>query len=110
MALEGIVAQHLRAWCDYSRGGHRLFFWRTKAGLEVDFVVYGPSGLWALEVKRSRDVRTKDLRALRAFSEDYPGAKTRLLYLGDDPLQVGDVRCVPCADYLLSVRPGENLP
>jgi predicted AAA+ superfamily ATPase len=26
-ALEGLVAQHLRAWCDYSTGGHKLHYW-----------------------------------------------------------------------------------
>jgi predicted AAA+ superfamily ATPase len=40
-ALEGLVAQHLRAWCAYSGGSHSLHFWRTRGGVEVDFVVYG---------------------------------------------------------------------
>jgi len=44
-ALEGLVAQHLRAWIDYSRNGCELYFWRTRAGTEVDFVIYGPSVL-----------------------------------------------------------------
>ncbi len=47
-ALEGLVAQHLRAWVDYSDGAAKLFFWRTRAGSEVDFVsmvraISGPS-------------------------------------------------------------------
>jgi len=109
-ALEGLVAQHLRAWCDLSAGGNRLHFWRTKAGLEVDFVVYGPGGIHAVEVKRSRDVRPADLRALRAFREDYPEARARLLYLGEEALEVDGVRCVPCADYLRAIRPGNELP
>ena len=44
-ALEGLVAQHLRAWAAYSRHDVELFYWRTRAGAEVDFVVYGESGL-----------------------------------------------------------------
>ncbi len=109
-AMEGLIAQHLRAWCDYSGDDHRLYFWRTKAGLEVDFVVYGPSGVWAIELKRAGTVRKNDLRALRAFLEDYPGANARLLYLGQESLRIGDVWCVPCARYLASVEPGEPLP
>jgi uncharacterized protein len=109
-ALEGLVAQHLRAWCDYTSGGNRLYFWRTKGGLEVDFVVYGARGIQAIEVKRSRDVRSNDLKGLRTFQEDYPEAEARLLYMGDEALQIGDVRCIPCADYLATVRPGEDLP
>ena len=50
-ALEGLVAQHLRAWAAYSRHHADLFFWRTRAGTEVDFVVYGEPGLQAFEVK-----------------------------------------------------------
>ena len=50
-ALEGLVAQHLRAWAAYSRQDVDLFYWRTRAGTEVDFVVYGESGLQAFEVK-----------------------------------------------------------
>ncbi|OGH63415.1 MAG: ATPase, partial [Candidatus Lindowbacteria bacterium RIFCSPLOWO2_02_FULL_62_12] len=48
-ALEGLVAQHLRAWIDYRRARNQLFFWRSRAGLEVDFVVYGPDGFLAIE-------------------------------------------------------------
>ena len=40
-ALEGMVAQHLRAWIDYSPDNFTLYFWRTRGGVEVDFVVYG---------------------------------------------------------------------
>ena len=36
-ALEGLVAQHLRAWAAYSRHDVDLFYWRTRAGTEVDF-------------------------------------------------------------------------
>ena len=41
ISLEGLVAQHLRAWIAYRNRGERLYFWRTKSGSEVDFVVYG---------------------------------------------------------------------
>jgi len=108
-ALEGLVAQHLRAWCDDSGEDQRLFFWRTKAGLEVDFVVYGPRGFWAIDVKRTREPRPRDLRGLRTFREDYPEARALLLYLGEDRLRIGDVDCLPCADFLASIVPGSPL-
>ncbi len=37
--LEGLVYQHLRAWNDYLDEPNELFFWRTKSGLEVDFII-----------------------------------------------------------------------
>jgi hypothetical protein len=27
--LEGLVAQDLHAWCDYSQGRHKLHYWQT---------------------------------------------------------------------------------
>ena len=108
-ALEGLVAQHLRAWIDYSDTDCRLSFWRTKSGSEVDFVVYGSGGFWAIEVKHSADVRTSDLRGLRAFREDYPQSKALLLYLGSETLDVEGIRCVPCELFLREVVPGKPL-
>lgn len=105
-ALEGLVAQHLRAWLDYSGSGASLSFWRTKSGNEVDFVVYGEEGLWAFEVQNSRSVRGRDLRGLRAFQEDYPAAQVRLLYRGEERLEIRGIRCEPCEEYLAAIRPG----
>lgn len=108
-ALEGLVAQHLRAWIDYSDSNASLSFWRTKSGTEVDFVVYGEEGLWAFEVQNSAAVRSRDLRGLRAFLEDYPEAQARLLYRGEERLEVYGVRCEPCEAYLAGIRPGRPL-
>ncbi|HEX6861486.1 MAG TPA: AAA family ATPase, partial [Thermoanaerobaculia bacterium] len=109
-ALEGLIAQHLRAWIDYSGEGFTLGFWRTKAGNEVDFVVYGRHGFWALEVKRTAVIRPADLRGLKAFREDYPEAELRLLYGGEETLAVDGIRCVPCESFLRELVPGRPLP
>lgn len=109
-ALEGLVAQHLRAWIDYSGNDCRLAFWRTKSGSEVDFVVWGRAGFWALEVKHTTTVRPKDLRAIRAFRDDYPEATVRLLYRGHETLEIGGIRCVPWWEYVRATVPGEPLP
>src|SRR6185295_1363499 len=109
-ALEGLVAQHLRAWIDYSGEDSSLSFWRTKAGTEVDFVVYGRNGFWALEVKSSAAIRPADLRGLKAFREDYPEAELRLLYGGDEALAVDGIQCLPCDDFLRRLIPGQPLP
>ncbi|MGL6132631.1 MAG: DUF4143 domain-containing protein, partial [Prochlorococcaceae cyanobacterium] len=86
MGLEGLVAQHLRAWIAYRGGAETLHYWRTRAGREVDFVVYGPGTVVALEVKRSRSVQRRDLAGLKAFREDYPESEAALLHLGREPL------------------------
>ncbi len=109
-ALEGLVAQHLRAWIDYSASDCTLSFWRTKSGTEVDFVVYGRDGFWALEVKHTGTVRPADLRGLRAFRDDYPEAALRLLHRGEEALEVDGIPCLPCADFLRRLAPGRPLP
>lgn len=109
-ALEGLIAQHLRAWIDYAGEDFVLSFWRTRAGAEVDFVVYGRHGFWAIEVKHSATVRPADLRGLKAFREDYPEAELRLLYRGEEARLVDGIRCLPCEDFLRALIPGRPLP
>jgi predicted AAA+ superfamily ATPase len=109
-ALEGLVAQHLRAWIDYGDLDLELRFWRTKTGNEVDFVLYGKDGFWAIEVKNSRRIASADLRGLRAFHEDYPQARRLLLYRGRERLRVDGVSCLPCEEFLAGIRPRAELP
>ena len=109
-ALEGLVAQHLRAWIDYGQRDLQLYFWRTRAGNEVDFVLYGGAGFHAIEVKSSERVRGEDLRGLRSFAEDYPEASRLLLYRGRETLTIDGVRCVPVDSFLRQQHPQRGLP
>lgn len=104
-ALEGLVAQHLRAWCDYSGGNHRLHYWQTRSKVEIDFVVYGETGFHALEVKNSVRVRPEDLRGLKKFGEDFPESRRWLLYRGKERLLIDDILCLPCEEFLLALKP-----
>lgn len=108
-ALEGLVAQHLRAWAAYANTSAQIFFWRTQGGSEIDFIVYGETGIQALEVRNARRVSRRDLRPLRAFREDYPEAEAAILYRGDERLRIDGVRCIPVEDFLRSVVPGRAL-
>lgn len=105
LALEGLVAQHLRAWCDYSQGDHRLYYWLTRSKVEVDCVVYGESGIYALEVKNSAQVRNEDLRGLKNFAEDYPEARRFFLYRGKERLLIDGILCLPCEEFLRDLAP-----
>ena len=109
-ALEGLVAQHLRAWLAYRNGGERLYYWRTRAGSEVDFIIYGQDWFIAIEVKHSATVRRSDLRALRSFHDDYPEAQRLLLYLGDEQLHIDGVHGMPCERFLRALHPHRNFP
>jgi predicted AAA+ superfamily ATPase len=108
-ALEGLVAQHLRAWSAYSDEDFALSFWRTPAGTEVDFVIYGESGFWAVEVKNTRRIRPADLRALKTFKADYPASEPLLLYRGEDRLVIDGIRCLPVGRFLSELHPARGL-
>lgn len=107
--LEGLVAQHLMAWKDYTAEKHEISFWRTRSGVEVDFVIFGPLGFWAIEVKNSDKIRMEDLQALSAFHEDYPDAKTIFLYRGKDRVLKNNILCLPCEEFLKSIYPNKPL-
>ena len=108
-AIEGLVAQHLKAWAAYSRGQRELFYWRTRSGVEVDFVVYAPEGIWALEVKNARKIHTADLRGLRSFKEEYPDSKTLFLYRGKERIVKEGILCLPCVEFIKELRPDRLL-
>jgi predicted AAA+ superfamily ATPase len=109
IALENLVLQHLIAWNAYLGNGNKLFFWRTKAGIEVDFIIYGPDTLFAIEVKNSKNIRSNDLKGLKTFKTDYPESTCLFLYRGDEKLKVGDVLCIPCNSFLKNLVPGKRI-
>jgi predicted AAA+ superfamily ATPase len=88
-SYEGLVLENLLRVLPE---GAQAFFYRTRAGAEVDLVLLFPGGgVWAVEVKRSLDPRPsrgfhealKDLRPQMAFVV-YPGAEA--LPLGEGVL------------------------
>lgn len=105
VALEGLVAQHLKAWIDDQQSGYELTFWRTRGGSEVDFVLYGKDCFLAIEVKNGDTVSRNDLSGLKAFREDYPEAKAFLLYRGHRCLVQDGINCIPVRDFLLNTLP-----
>jgi uncharacterized protein len=108
-ALEGLIAQHLKAWIAYSQTRRELFFWRTRSGVEIDFVVYGTDGIFGIEVKNNRNIRPADLRGLKSFKEEYPESRTMLLYRGNDRALKGDILCIPCREFLARLHPDRTL-
>lgn len=107
--LEGLVAQHLRAWVDYSKGRHELAYWHTRGGSEVDFVLYGELGFYAIEVKHARRIDGADLRGLKAFVEDYPEAEAALIYQGNEHRRINGIWCIPAQEFLAGIQPDRSL-
>ena len=51
----------------------QVYFWRTAAGTEVDFIVETPSGLVPIEVKLSATPNPSMASALKTFTKDLEG-------------------------------------
>ena len=107
--LEGLVAQHLRAWIAYGNKNCNLSYWRTKSGVEVDFILYGQDTFLAVEVKNSAKINRKMLNGLRAFKEDYPEAQAFLLYRGNERRLINNILCLPCDQFLRDLIPGQPI-
>jgi predicted AAA+ superfamily ATPase len=67
-AFEHFVLNEVRAYISYRRLDHPVTYWRTSSGFEVDLIV-GDMDL-AIECKSTRDIRTGDLKGLRALGEE----------------------------------------
>ena len=109
-ALEGLVFQHLRAWNDCSDERASLGYWRTKSGVEVDFVVYGACEFAAIEVKNAAILHPSDFAGLKAFREDYPEARSILLYRGEERFLRDGITVVPVDEFLRALIPYHPLP
>ncbi len=109
LALEGLVAQHLRSWVLAQNQPHSLSFWRTHTKLEVDFIIYGPRGFWAIEVKRSPNLGPDDARALLAFKEEYPEATCIFVIPGKRKESYRGFPIIPMEEFLLGITPENPL-
>ncbi len=100
VALETLVLQELRALNDLLEWDFHLHYWRSQTGDEVDLILYGEKGLFAIETKLTRKVRPEDLKGLRAFKSDYPNAKAFLLFTGERKLRIDDISLIPVDEFL----------
>ena len=69
-SLEHFILMELLAYRSYREHEFPVRFWRTKSGLECDFVL-GREAEVAIEVKGGSRVRNEELRGLRAFVEEH---------------------------------------
>jgi predicted AAA+ superfamily ATPase len=99
-ALETLFLQSLKAVNDYDGLGYNIYYWRTSNGQEVDFIVYGPKGLHAFEIKRANHVSNKMLKGLAAFKNDYPEAKLYFIYTGKQREYHDDIQVIPIEEAL----------
>ncbi len=96
--LEHWVAQELLSRAEHLGRGHRVSFWRTVDGVEVDFVLEGPREDLPIEVKWTDRPHREDARHLESFLEKFPTRSKRgiLVCRCERPQQLSDrVTAIP---------------
>lgn len=68
-AFEHFILMELVAFFGLNERDISIHYWRSKSGLEVDFVIN--NGEVAIEVKLSQSPTLSDVKGLQAFCEDY---------------------------------------
>ncbi len=98
-ALEHYVLMEILAFRSYRERDIPVRYWRTKSGLEVDFVL-GREAEAAIEVKGTGRVRPDDLKGIRAFCEEHGPRRAVVVSNDSVPRRAGDVDVLPWRVFL----------
>ena len=98
-ALEHYVLMELLAFRSYRERDVPIRYWRTKSGLEVDFVL-GREAEVAIEVKGTSRVRPDDMTGIRAFCEEHRPRRAIVVSTDPAPRRAGDVDVLPWRVFL----------
>jgi len=104
-AIEHFILMDLLAHRVYRELDYDVNFWRTKSGLEVDFIL--GHGEVAIEVKGTSRVDKADLRSLRAFIQEYHPASAFVVCNERTARLHEEIRILPWRDFLKMLWNGE---
>ena len=97
-AFEHFIFMELAAHASYSDLQYDIHFWRTKSGLEVDFVL-GP-GEVAIEAKGTSRVDGRDLRPIATFVESHKPRAALVVCNEPEERIVNGIRVLPWPRFL----------
>lgn len=104
-ALEHFVLMEILAHSSNREIHYPVHFWRTKSGLEVDFIL-GDAQV-AIEVKGSSRVEPRDVRGLKAFVEDHSPSRAVVVCNEPRARKMDDLLIVPIREFLQRLWAGE---
>ena len=104
-AFEHFIFMEIAAHSSYSGLHYKINFWRTKSGLEVDFIL--GNGNVAIEVKGTSRVDQRKLRPLNAFIEEYSPRMALVVCNEREERIVGKIRIIPYKKFLRNLWAGK---
>ncbi len=104
-AFEHFIFTEILAYRSYRALDFNLHFWRTKSGLEVDFIL--GDGEVAIEVKGSPLVDSREFKPLKAFKDEFK-VKQALLVCNEKAPRLSDgIRILPWRIFLEELWAGK---
>lgn len=104
-AFEEFILMEIAAYRGYRELDFPINFWRTKTGLEVDFVL--GAGEVALEVKGATRVDSSDMHGSIAFLKEYKPKKSIIVCNENEPRVVNGIVVMPWKHFLHALWQGE---
>jgi predicted AAA+ superfamily ATPase len=105
-ALEHFIWMELRAYLAYEELDYEIKFWRSKSGLEVDFILTSLKSIkLVVETKISANINKKELTGTLAFLSENPEVKLAyIVCLENKPRLIsspgGDILITPVNEFL----------
>jgi predicted AAA+ superfamily ATPase len=96
--FEHLIIQEIIAYLGYTQSFEKLSYWRTSSGYEVDAII--GEGRIAIEIKSTEEVKTRHLKGLKAFLEDFSQAKTIIVSFDKYPRILNGVEIFPAEQFL----------
>lgn len=97
-AFEHFIFMEIIAHRSYNELNYEIHFWRTKSGIEVDFIL--GEGEIAVEVKGSNRIDNRDLYGLKAFGEDNNPKKSIIVCNEQSERLVRNIHIMPWRHFL----------
>jgi len=106
-ALEHFIYMEISAHRAYNELDYDINFWRTKSGLEVDFIL--GDGTVAIETKGASRVDGSELRGLQSFAEEFKPKHALVVCNEKEERLSGKIRVLPWRIFLEKLWEGEFL-
>ncbi len=100
-SFEHLILQEIIAFLGYSQSTENLTYWRTSSGYEVDAII--GNGRIAIEIKSTDEVKSRHLKGLQAFKEDFPEARLIIVSLDQYSRIMNGVEIIPAEQFLKSL-------
>ena len=104
-AFEHFLIQEIIAYLGYTSSDEKLTYWRTSGGYEVDCII--GNGRIAIEFKSCDEVKSRHIKGLKAFKEEYPNVRIIVVSMDKYKRIMNDVEIFPATDFLSELWKGK---